>query len=252
MLREPIKNSNHDPYPPSPDRPFLPCRRQRQGRHFIRDAAGKDYLDAVERRSGVLSGALASRRAGGNARAARQARLCAYELLHDAGGRGAGRRSHRPRARRASVTCSSSAAGRRRLRRRSSSRASISSSAASRSGDTSSRGGKAITASRSARLRSEAGVAAQPVRSAADRDASRIAGLRVSRAGAGRDPASYGVRLARELEAKIAEVGGDSVMAFVAETVVGATLGAVPAVPTISSACARSAIATAFCSFSMK
>lgn len=42
---------------------------------------------------------------------------------------------------------------------------------------------------------------------------------------------AYGERLAAELEAKIAELGGDAVMAFVAETVVGATLGAVPAVP---------------------
>jgi adenosylmethionine-8-amino-7-oxononanoate aminotransferase len=41
----------------------------------------------------------------------------------------------------------------------------------------------------------------------------------------------YGQRLAAELEAKIAELGGDTVIAFVAETVVGATLGAVPAVP---------------------
>src|SRR5262245_23332182 len=44
-------------------------------------------------------------------------------------------------------------------------------------------------------------------------------------------PEDYGERLAHELEAKIAELGGDNVMAFVAETVVGATLGAVPAVP---------------------
>lgn len=42
---------------------------------------------------------------------------------------------------------------------------------------------------------------------------------------------AYGERLAAELEAKIAELGSDSVMAFVAETVVGATLGAVPPVP---------------------
>jgi adenosylmethionine-8-amino-7-oxononanoate aminotransferase len=41
----------------------------------------------------------------------------------------------------------------------------------------------------------------------------------------------YGERLARELEAKIDELGGENVIAFVAETVVGATLGAVPAVP---------------------
>ena len=44
-------------------------------------------------------------------------------------------------------------------------------------------------------------------------------------------PPAYGERLAQELEAKINELGGDQVIAFVAETVVGATLGAVPAVP---------------------
>ena len=44
-------------------------------------------------------------------------------------------------------------------------------------------------------------------------------------------PQAYSERLADELEAKIEELGGDNVIAFVAETVVGATLGAVPAVP---------------------
>jgi adenosylmethionine-8-amino-7-oxononanoate aminotransferase len=42
---------------------------------------------------------------------------------------------------------------------------------------------------------------------------------------------AYGERLARELEAKIEELEAENVIAFVAETVVGATLGAVPAVP---------------------
>jgi adenosylmethionine-8-amino-7-oxononanoate aminotransferase len=42
---------------------------------------------------------------------------------------------------------------------------------------------------------------------------------------------AYGARLARELENEIDELGGANVIAFVAETVVGATLGAVPAVP---------------------
>jgi adenosylmethionine-8-amino-7-oxononanoate aminotransferase len=49
--------------------------------------------------------------------------------------------------------------------------------------------------------------------------------------GADETPEAYGERLARELEQAIAALGGDSVIAFVAETVVGATLGAVPAVP---------------------
>ncbi|MCV2894671.1 aspartate aminotransferase family protein [Lentibacter sp. XHP0401] len=40
----------------------------------------------------------------------------------------------------------------------------------------------------------------------------------------------YATRLADELEAKIRELGPDKVMAFVAEPVVGATMGAVPAV----------------------
>jgi adenosylmethionine-8-amino-7-oxononanoate aminotransferase len=48
---------------------------------------------------------------------------------------------------------------------------------------------------------------------------------------AGETAEAYGERLARELDGKIAELGGENVIAFVAETVVGATMGAVPAVP---------------------
>ncbi|MEQ5801607.1 aspartate aminotransferase family protein [Halomonas sp. H10-9-1] len=47
----------------------------------------------------------------------------------------------------------------------------------------------------------------------------------------GETPEAYGERLAAELEAEIQRLGPQSVMAFVAEPVVGATLGAVPAVP---------------------
>ncbi len=43
--------------------------------------------------------------------------------------------------------------------------------------------------------------------------------------------AAYGLRVADELEAEIQRLGPDSVMAFIAEPVVGATMGAVPAVP---------------------
>ena len=45
------------------------------------------------------------------------------------------------------------------------------------------------------------------------------------------DPAAYARRTADELEAKILELGPRNVIAFVAETVAGATLGAVPAAP---------------------
>ena len=44
-------------------------------------------------------------------------------------------------------------------------------------------------------------------------------------------PEAMGVRLAAELEEEILRLGGENVMAFVAEPVVGATLGAVTAVP---------------------
>jgi len=42
---------------------------------------------------------------------------------------------------------------------------------------------------------------------------------------------AYGLRVAEELETEIQRLGPDSVMAFIAEPVVGATMGAVPAVP---------------------
>ena len=47
---------------------------------------------------------------------------------------------------------------------------------------------------------------------------------------AGETDAAYGERLTAELEAEICRLGSDQVIAFVAETVVGATLGAVPPV----------------------
>ncbi|MCD6439869.1 MAG: aspartate aminotransferase family protein [Halomonas sp.] len=48
--------------------------------------------------------------------------------------------------------------------------------------------------------------------------------------GADEPPEAYAIRLADELEAKILELGPEEVMAFVAEPVVGATLGAVASV----------------------
>ncbi len=46
----------------------------------------------------------------------------------------------------------------------------------------------------------------------------------------GESEASYGLRVAQELETEILNVGADRVMAFIAEPVVGATGGAIPAV----------------------
>jgi len=47
----------------------------------------------------------------------------------------------------------------------------------------------------------------------------------------GESPEAYGRRVADELETEILRLGPESVAAFIAEPVVGATLGAVPAVP---------------------
>jgi hypothetical protein len=47
----------------------------------------------------------------------------------------------------------------------------------------------------------------------------------------GESPEAYGRRVAEQLDAKIRELGPESVAAFIAEPVVGATMGAVPAVP---------------------
>jgi adenosylmethionine-8-amino-7-oxononanoate aminotransferase len=49
--------------------------------------------------------------------------------------------------------------------------------------------------------------------------------------GDGETAEAYGLRVANELEAEIERLGADNVMAFIAEPVVGATLGAVPPVP---------------------
>ena len=49
--------------------------------------------------------------------------------------------------------------------------------------------------------------------------------------GDGETPEQYSERLARELEAVVREIGPERVIGFCAETVVGATLGAVPATP---------------------
>ena len=62
---------------------------------------------------------------------------------------------------------------------------------------------------------------------------------------AGETDETYGERLAGELDATVRRLGPETVIAFVAETVAGATLGAVPPCRATSGACARSATATA-------
>ena len=74
-------------------------------------------------------------------------------------------------------------------------------------------------------------MAACALRADADR---RLAGrslLRISLRRAGETPEAYGRRAADSLEQEILRLGPETVIAFVAETVVGATTGAVPPVP---------------------
>jgi len=47
----------------------------------------------------------------------------------------------------------------------------------------------------------------------------------------GESPEEYGLRVANQLDEKIRELGPETVAAFIAESVVGATMGAVPAAP---------------------
>ena len=165
--------------------------------------------------------------------------------------RGARRPPDRPRAGTASRTCIWSRAARRRSRPRSSSRASTSSRSDSRSGGTSSRAGRAITATRWARSRSAAthGAARQFAPLLIDVDA-RLAVLRISRPARRRiAPSGTARACVRELEDDDrASSAPDNVIAFVAETVVGATAGARAAgAGLFQAASASSATATASC-----
>ena len=63
-------------------------------------------------------------------------------------------------------------------------------------------------------------------------EAHHVAVLCVPRPAGGETDEAYAQRLADELEQKIVELGAENVAAFVAETVVGATAGAVPPVRT--------------------
>src|SRR5262245_47163483 len=179
----------HDSYPPPPDRSFLPRCRERPGRHHPR-RRGQGLHRRLERRGGVLSRSFASGCVGSNAPAARQASICAYELFHDGGCGGIGRRSRRSRPARRRPRLFRQ----RRLRGdrgRAQTRAPIfrrtrRAAAAIHHRATPKLSRHHARCARDRRPR----VAAQAIRSASDRNASRVAGLRISRAPRGREPAS--------------------------------------------------------------
>jgi adenosylmethionine-8-amino-7-oxononanoate aminotransferase len=68
----------------------------------------------------------------------------------------------------------------------------------------------------------------------------------------GETPEEYGQRAAAALEEELLRVGPETVLAFIAETVVGATAGAVPPAPVTCDECGRSVIVMASCSYWMR
>ena len=129
----------------------LSCRGERQ-RHPDPRCQRQGLYRCQRRRGGVVPRPRSSRRAGRHARSARQAGLCAHELLHDAGRRGTGRRPDRARAARHQPRLfrQRRVGGHRGVRSRW--RGSTSWRRASRSAATSSPAGRAITATRWVRL----------------------------------------------------------------------------------------------------
>ena len=217
-------------------------RQRRQGVHR-----------RLGRRGGVLPGAFAPGGAGGDARAARHARLCAYQLLHHAGRGGTGRRSgracpggHRPRFFR-----------QRRVggdRGRAQACAPIFRRARRAAAAIRHRPAPELSRHHAGRARGRrARVAAPTICAAADRDPPRVAGLRVSRPRRGRDAAS----LWRAPGATSSKPRSKSSAATTSSPSSPRRWSAPPWARSrrcraISSACARSATATASCSFSTR
>ena len=123
-------------------------------------------------------------------------------------------------------------AGRRRWRPRSSSRASTSSRPGSPSARCSLPAARAITATRWARSPWAATMWRRKQFAPLLIDVGRVSPCYEYRDRRDDEtPEQYSERLARELEAEIQRIGPGKVIAFVAETVVGATVGAVPPTP---------------------
>ena len=205
----PKSETCHDPHRASHHRPAV--SRGRAGRGHPHLGRGRQGVHRrLGRRGGVVPRPRPSGRAGRHACPARQARLCAYELLHDAGGGGARRRSRRACAARHRATSISSAAARRRSRPRSRWRGSISSRSASRSGATSSAASRAITATRWARSPSAATNGAASSSRPLLIETHHVSPCYEYRGRrADETPRQYGERLAAELEAKIEELGAE-------------------------------------------
>ena len=160
--------------------------------------------------------------------------LRAHVVLHQRPDR-ASRREARRRSRRAAsapAASRSSAAARKRWRSRSSSRASTSSSAARRRAQPLHRAAHELSRQHARRAVGRRPLPA-PRDVRADADAGDATSRRATRTASGattKPTRAYGRRVADELDAEILRVGPQRVAAFVAEPVVGATLGCVPAV----------------------
>ena len=197
----------------------------------IIDSTGKRYIDACGGAAVSCLGHSNQRVIDAIERQAQQLAVRAHVVLHDERRRRTRRPSRRCRAARVSDTCTSCRADRKRSKPRSSSR-----------GNTSSRRARPQRRHFIARRQSYHGntLGALAIGGNAWRrepflpiliEAHHVSpcyAYREQRAGESEE--AFAQRLADELEAKILELGAESVAAFVAETVVGATAGAVPPV----------------------
>ena len=215
---------------------------------------GRRILDALRRRCRFLSRPSASARDRGDVAAGVEARLCPYRLFLVGAGRGAGRPARRPRARRARLRLL-------RQRRIGSDRSQHQAGAAifhrdsaSRNASASSPAARAITAIRSGALAAGGNAWRRepyaPLLSTAFSHVTPAFAYHEKRDD--ESEADFVARLAAELEAEFQRLGPDTVAAFIAEPVVGATAGCVPAPEGYSAPCATSATGTARCSSSTR
>ena len=199
---------------------------------YLVDAAGKRYLDGSGGAAVSCLGHGHPRGHRGDQGAGRPARLRAHLLLHLRTRRDARRHADRTRARRSRPRLFRLRRLRRRSKPRSRWRASTGSRSASPSAAGSSRAGRAITATPSARSSAGGNGWRRAPFEPLLLDVEHIAPCYAYREKRDDEsPKAYGRRAANELEAEIQRLGPETVVAFIAETVVGATLGAVPPGP---------------------
>ena len=216
---------NHDPHPASADPHHYPVAVGGKGIELI-DADGRRYIDASGGAAVSCLGHGHPDVIAAHARAARQARLRAHQLLHHARSPRSWPTIWSPTRPPASATSIFVSGGSEAIEAALKMARQYFVETRRAAAPPHHRAPAELSRQHARRARGRRQrMAPRAVRAAADRDAPcRSPCLRLSRPRAGRERREPMARaLAQELEAKIAELGADTVIAFVAETVVGAT-----------------------------